>query len=60
MSTPAPALSLTGLPLRLVGNGVFFEDEVQNLLKSVAGKNKSFFTKNLFYLSVIKKRKSLL
>lgn len=44
MSTPAPALSLTGLPLRLVGNGVFFEDEVQNLLKSVAGKNKSFFT----------------
>jgi type IV pilus assembly protein PilB len=44
MSTPAPALSLTGLPLRLVGNGVFFEDEVQNLLKSVAGKNKSFFS----------------
>ncbi len=44
MSTPATAMTLTGLPLRLVGNGVFFEDEVLKLLKSVEGKRKSFFT----------------
>ena len=44
MSTLAPVMSLTGLPLRLVGNDVFFEDEVQKLLKSVEGRNKSFFT----------------
>jgi type IV pilus assembly protein PilB len=44
MSTPATAMSLSGLPLRLVGNGVFFEDEVLTLLKSVEGKKKSFFT----------------
>ncbi|GBE07229.1 type II secretion system protein E [bacterium BMS3Bbin11] len=44
MSTPATAMTLTGLPLRLVGSGVFFEDEVQKLLKSVEGKKKSFFT----------------
>ena len=43
MSTLAPAMSLTGLPLRLVGNDVFFEDEVQKLLNSVEGRKKSFF-----------------
>jgi len=44
MSTPATAMTLSGLPLRLVGNGVFFEDEVLQLLKSVEGKKKTFFT----------------
>jgi len=44
MSTPATAMTLSGLPLRLVGSGVFFEDEVLQLLKSVEGKRKSFFS----------------
>ncbi|NOY16255.1 MAG: type IV-A pilus assembly ATPase PilB [Gammaproteobacteria bacterium] len=44
MSTPATAMTLTGLPLRLVGNGVFSEVEIQKLQKSVEGKRKSFYT----------------
>ena len=44
MSTPATAMTLTGLPLRLVGNGVFDEGEVKKLQKEVAGKKKSFYT----------------
>jgi type IV pilus assembly protein PilB len=44
MSTPGIAMSLSGLPLRLVGNGVFNEEEAQKLQKEVAGKKKSFFT----------------
>jgi type IV pilus assembly protein PilB len=43
MSTPETAMSLSGLPLRLVGSGVFFEDEVQAIQKSVDGKKKTFF-----------------
>ena len=37
-------MSLSGLPLRLVGDGIFFEDEVQKVQKSIEGKKKSFFT----------------
>ena len=43
MSTPETAMSLSGLPLRLVGSGVFFEDEVQAIQRSVDGKKKTFF-----------------
>jgi len=44
MSTPGTVMSLSGLPRRLVGNGVFSEDEIQTLQKSVEGKKKSFYT----------------
>jgi len=44
MSTPATAMTLTGLSLRLVGSGVFSEEEIQKLQKSVEGKKKSFYT----------------
>ncbi len=44
MSTPATTMTLTGLPLRLVGSGLFSEAEVQKLQKSVEGKKKSFYT----------------
>ena len=44
MSTPGTAMSLSGLPLRLVGDGIFFEDEIQKVQKSIEGKKKSFFT----------------
>ena len=44
MSTPGSAMSLTGLPLRLVGSGVFDEEEIQKIQKSIEGKKKSFFT----------------
>ncbi len=37
-------MSLSGLPLRLVGDGIFFEDEIQKVQKSIEGKKKSFFT----------------
>jgi type IV pilus assembly protein PilB len=43
MSTPETAMSLSGLPLRLVGSGVFFEDEVQAIQRSIDGKKKTFF-----------------
>ena len=44
MSTPESIMSLSGLPLRLVGNGIFFEDEILKVQKSIEGKKKSFFT----------------
>ncbi|MDB4303284.1 type IV-A pilus assembly ATPase PilB [Desulfosarcina sp.] len=44
MSTPESIMSLSGLPLRLVGNGIFYEDEILKLQKSIEGKKKSFFT----------------
>lgn len=44
MSTPEPIMSLSGLPLRFVGDGIFFEDEILKLQKSIEGKKKSFFT----------------
>jgi len=44
MSTPETIMSLSGLPLRLVGDGVFFEDEILKVQKSIEGKKKSFFT----------------
>jgi type IV pilus assembly protein PilB len=37
-------MSLSGLPLRFVGDGIFFEDEILKLQKSIEGKKKSFFT----------------
>ena len=44
MSTPEPIMSLSGLPLRFVGDGIFFEDEILKLQKSIECKKKSFFT----------------
>ena len=44
MSTPETIMSLSGLPLRLVGDGIFFEDEILKVQKSIEGKKKSFFT----------------
>ena len=44
MSTPETAFSLTGLPLRLVGNGLLNNDEAEQIKKSIEGKKKSFFT----------------
>ena len=44
MSVPGSAISLTGLPLRLVGAGLFNEEEVQQIQKDIGGKSKSFFS----------------
>jgi type IV pilus assembly protein PilB len=47
MSAPGSVISLSGLPLRLVGNGVLTESEVEQIQKDIAGKKKTFFAASL-------------